>query len=235
MDFFSWHTYTDDPYLYVRKARAIRQWLDEHDFAQTKIHLNEWNYLPRNDWTPMLAQEDPKRRQLWFETIGGVEGAAFTACVLAYFQDSPVDVANYYSGDVNPFGLFNRYGVPRKTYYAMDAFRRLLATPRRVQASGWRAGRTAVCAGIDTKGDRAGVLISNLRGEESSFSLEISHLPWSGPTAWTTLVVDAERNLEPLATGIHVTGEVHLRQVLPAPGILLFQPRPASDEELHSR
>ncbi len=62
-----------------------------------------------------------------------------------------MDVANYYSGDVNPFGLFNRYGVPRKTYYAMDAFRRLLTTPRRVHASGWQAGRTAVCAGIDSE------------------------------------------------------------------------------------
>ena len=203
LDFLSWHTYTDDPYLYVRKAQAIRQWLDDHGFAHTKIHLNEWNYLPQNDWTPMLAEGIPEQRQAWFETIGGVEGAAFTACVLTYLQDSPVDVANYYNGDVNPFGLFNRYGVPRRNYYAMDAFQRLLATPQRVQASGWQAGRTAACAGIDSEGRRAGVLISNLRSEESSFVLEIDHLPWNESTAWTAYVLDAERNLERVASGVH--------------------------------
>ena len=62
LDFFSWHTYTNDPYLYVRKARAIRKWLDDAGYTHTKIHLNEWNYLPQNDWTPMLLQGDPQRR-----------------------------------------------------------------------------------------------------------------------------------------------------------------------------
>ena len=55
LDFFSWHTYTNDPYLYVRKAQAVRAWLNERGFPATEIHLNEWNYLPDNDWTPMLT------------------------------------------------------------------------------------------------------------------------------------------------------------------------------------
>lgn len=148
----------------------------------------------------------------------------------AYLQ-AIVDTGAYYNGDINPFGLFNRYGVPRKNYCAMDAFQRLLATPQRVQASGWQAGRTAACAGMDAEGRQAGVLISNLRSEESSFVLEIDHLPWNEPTAWTAYLLDAERNLERVASGVHAAGQVRLQQALPAPGVLLIQLRPASQEE----
>ncbi len=235
LDFFSWHTYTDDPFLYVRKARAIRRWLDDYGFTQTKIHLNEWNYLPENDWTPMLATGNPERRQAWFETIGGAEGAAFTACVLAYLQDTPVDVANYYNGDINPFGLFNRHGVPRKSYYALEAFQRLLATPQRVAAEGGQAGRTAICAGTDAERRSVTLLLSNLRGEQSRFSLVIENTPWSGPTAWTARVLDADHNLDELASGIHAAGNVQLKHRLPAPGVLLLQLRPASQEEVDPR
>jgi len=133
--------------------------------------------------------------------------------------------------DIDPFGLFNRYGVPRKNYYAMDAFQSLLATPQRVQASGWQAGRTAACAGIDSEGRRAGVLISNLHNEESSFVLEIDHLPWNESTVWTAYALDAERNLERVASGVHAAGQVRLSQALSAPGVLLIQLRPASQEE----
>jgi hypothetical protein len=227
MDFFSWHTYTDDPSLYARKARAIRNWLDDQGFGHTKIHLNEWNYLPNNDWAPMLAVGDPEQRQAWFETIGGPEGAAFTACVLAYLQDSPVDVANYYSGDTNAWALFNRYGVPRKTYYAILAFQRLLTTPSRLHTNGWEPGQSAACAGIDPDGRRLHVLISNLRSPESEFHLQIHHPPWNGPTAWTTWTVDAQSNLDQHATGTHAAGDIQLQQPLPAPGILLVALQPA--------
>ena len=121
LDFFSWHTYTDDPYLYARKAWAIRQWLDDHELARTEIHLNEWNFLPDNDWAPMLGSDQALRRQQWYEKMGGPQGAAFIACVLLYLQDAPVDVANLYSGDSGSFGLFNRYGVPKKTFHAVRA------------------------------------------------------------------------------------------------------------------
>ncbi|MBN2477494.1 MAG: hypothetical protein JXB62_23005 [Pirellulales bacterium] len=228
LDFFSWHTYTDDPYLYVRKARAIRQWLDDRGFAHTKIHLNEWNYLPRNDWTPMLLQGEPERRQAWFETIGGAEGAAFTACVLIHLQDAPVDVANYYSGDVNPFGLFNRYGVPRKTYYAMRAFGQLQQTPMRVRADGGAPGRTAVCAGVNADRNRVAVLVANLRHAEERITLQLVNPPWGGATGWTVRRLDARENLAAVAAGDSGAGAMHLECEIPAPGVLLVEFRPAA-------
>ncbi|MHB8969381.1 MAG: GH39 family glycosyl hydrolase [Pirellulaceae bacterium] len=201
LDFFSWHTYTNDPYLYVRKARAIRMWLDDRGFRETKIHLNEWNYLPHNDWTPMLARGKAEERRQWHEDIGGAEGAAFTACVLAYLQDAPVDVANYYSGDTNPFALFDRYGAPRKTYYAMQAFRRLLDAPLRVEATGWTASETAACAGLSQDSTRMTILVSRLSGTDNDLSLDVSHLPWTTASAWTVCCVDASHNLDQVSAG----------------------------------
>ena len=50
LDFFSWHRYTSDPSDAARRARAMRQLLDEHGFTKTESHFNEWNYLPNEDW-----------------------------------------------------------------------------------------------------------------------------------------------------------------------------------------
>ena len=74
LDFFSWHTYTDDPGLYARKAKGIRQWLDAHGQERAEIHLNEWNYLPNNDWSPLIASGQGRARQMWYDTMGGPPG-----------------------------------------------------------------------------------------------------------------------------------------------------------------
>jgi hypothetical protein len=132
LDFFSWHTYSDDPHIYTVKARAIRRWLDEQGFRKTEIHLNEWNYLPGNDWGPLLVAGQGAPREKWYAEMGSARGAAFVASVLIDLQDSPVDIANFYTGDSSPFGLFSRHGVPKKTFYAMKAFRKLLDTQRRI-------------------------------------------------------------------------------------------------------
>jgi beta-xylosidase len=54
LDFFSWHRYASDPSDYARRACALRQLLDAHGFTKTESHFNEWNYLPNEDWRPMM-------------------------------------------------------------------------------------------------------------------------------------------------------------------------------------
>lgn len=228
LDFFSWHTYTDKPYLYVRKAGALRQWLDSQSFTKTELHLNEWNYLPGNDWTPMLAPAQGEQRQQWFADIGGMPGAAFTAGVLSYLQESSLDVANYYSGDVNPFALFNRYGAPHKTYFAMLAFRRLLDTPLRLEARGWQAGETSVCAGINQDKNQVGLLLSYMHPQKTPCSIEIVNLPWSGPTAWSISCVDERHNLEWVDSGICHTNALQWDRTFSAPTVLLVECKPVA-------
>ena len=136
-------------------------------------------------------------------------------------------MANYYSGDTNPFALFDRYGAPRKSFYAMQAFRRLLDTPQRVEAAGWRAGETAACAGTCRDGTRVTILVSHLDNTDDILSLNVAHLPWTTSTVWTVSCVDATHNLEPISTGEHPAGSLTLPCPLPAPGLLLVELRPS--------
>jgi len=237
LDFFSWHTYSDNPYVFAQKARAVRRLLDEYGFIVTENHLNEWNYLPDNDWTPMSLPGQGLVRQRWYEKMGGAHGAAFVVCTLIYLQDSPVDVANFYSGDTNQFGLFNQYGAPKKTFYAMKAFVALLDTPVRVKASGskpagaWagKPGDMAVCAGINQAGTEAAILVGYFRCDEKDLQLSIEHLPWRGDVQWEIFRLDSRHDLECVRSGAVAgdaqgpVGEIRLTEPLEAPCVLLVR------------
>lgn len=207
LDFFSWHTYTNDPGLYARKAHGIRKWLDAEGFTKSEIHLNEWNYLAGNDWGPMLNTADPTARDRWYAEMGGIPGATFVTSALIGFQDSPLDVANYYSGDSSPFGLFGRFGTPKKTYYGFLAFRHLLETPLRVSAAARGHEQPWTLAGLNESRTELRVLISHLKPSGARQPVVIENLPWSGPTEIQILHLDDDLNLEP----------VH-RETLAAPG-----------------
>ena len=200
LDFFSWHTYSYEPFIYAKKAREIRKLLNEYGFEKTEIHLNEWNFLPENNWRPMSLAGQGFERRRWYDIMGGPEGAAFLACVLSDLQDSPVDVGNYYSGETSSFGLFDRFAVPKKTYYAMRAFRMLLDTPNRVRAQGWGSEQGTILAGSNTDGSQWTVLISYHRSREAELKLTIAGLP-KAAYHWQFSLLDAQNNLEPVRTG----------------------------------
>ena len=230
LDFFSWHTYSNDPLLYGRKAKAMRRWLDEHGFRGAELHLNEWNYLPDDDWTPMLAKAGGAGRARWYERMGGAEGAAFAATVLLDLQDAPVDVCNFYSGDSSHFGLFTRDGVPKKTFHAMRAFVHLVETPVRVEATG-QAGSCRVVAGLNKGRTLMTVLASRFvapkKGEADGDSIEqtinIENLPWKGATRWQVSVIDAEKNLEAVDSGRAEAGHVQLSRKLSGQAVVMVR------------
>ena len=114
LDFFSWHLYSADPAEPARRARAVREFLDAAGFPATESHLNEWNYLPGNDWKPMTAGQGEERER-WYARQGGAEGAAFVVAALIGLQDAPLDVGCFYSADSQPFGMFSLHGYPRRT------------------------------------------------------------------------------------------------------------------------
>ena len=223
LDFFSWHIYTNDPAAVAARARATRRWLDESGFSKSESHLNEWNYLPSNDWRPMMLEGQGKGREAWYAAIGGAPGAAFTACVLAGLQDSPVDVANYYTADFQDFGLFTRHGAPKKTFYAFKAFKALLDAPLRVGATGGESGRLAVAAGMARDKASATILVSNLRSAQDKIALAVKNLPWPGPTACDVFILDAARDLAKVREAAMPAGDLALSEDLKAPGVCLIR------------
>ena len=151
LDFYSWHTYADgsaDPYDAMRISQNIREILDAHGLKKTESVLSEWNLTP--DFT-----EAAKAR------LRGPENAAFIAAALTYFQDAPIDHAQFYRGDAAWMGLFDLQGKPFKTAYTFEAMGKMLSTPRRLAVEGADTFGFAALAGRSANGNTVQILISN--------------------------------------------------------------------------
>ncbi|MCB1097337.1 MAG: family 43 glycosylhydrolase [Verrucomicrobiae bacterium] len=228
LDFFSWHLYTADPHECVVRARGLRRVLDQLGFTHTELHLNEWNFLPDGDWSPMSSAGQGQERAEWFARIHGSEGAAFTASVLTNLQESPVVAANYYAFTHHGFGLFGANGVPHKPYYAMLAFRRMFETPRRVAASGSEPESMTVLAGLSEENNELRVLIGNLAAK-GPLRLTLSHLPWSGESRFEVSVIDSQRNLTTIHSGYATVSVIDLAELIEAPSVGLLKIWSAGD------
>ncbi len=230
LDFFSWHLYTDDPRECVVRARGIRDVLDQSGFVDTEMHFNEWNYLPDGSWEPLMPPGQGAERARFFERMHGAEGAAFTAAVLANLQDTRVEVANYYSFAHHGFGCFDEAGVALKPYYALLAFRRLVETPLRLEATCDAGGGLAVLAGTHAGSTEVRVLVARTDGQDTPLRLRVENLPWAAGTRYEWAVVDAGRNLEVTRSGAW-TGVLEIGEALVAPavGLLILRPDAKKD------
>lgn len=226
LDFFSWHCYTDRPMELAERARAIRQLLDRHGFARTESHLNEWNYLPNNSWAGLSKSATAETRQKFYDAMGGAPGAAFIVAALLNLQDAPLDMANFFHGEVGGFGLFNENGVPLKTFHAMRAFRELLDAPQRVTATGTVPDSLTLSAGVASDRRHATILLSNTSHAETLHRIELRNLPWREPTLHEIRVLDAQHNLETIERGTNVAlGAIEVRLKPPAVALITLRAR----------
>jgi hypothetical protein len=193
LDFFSWHVYANDAREVARRAAAVRALLDEYGFRQTESHLNEWNYLPDNDWTPVTLQGQGVARRRFAERVGGTEGASFAAAALLRLQDTPLDAACYFNAGTHAFGLFDPHGVPKKTFHAFRAFRMLLETPERVAVM---SADVAACAGMNEAGDALTVAVSNDSPQDRAVRIVLTNFPGTGALETQAWWLDADRDLD---------------------------------------
>ncbi|HWI56056.1 MAG TPA: hypothetical protein VNZ22_02430, partial [Bacillota bacterium] len=143
------------------------------------------------DWS-IFATGTPKAREQWYAEMTGPAGAAFTACTLLALQDAPLDMAYFYTAEPQGFGLFSQYGEPRKSYYALKAFRQLLETPNRVRCSGSQAGQLNIAAGLNEERTSLNVLVSSFRHPATAMDLMIKGIPWAGKTRCEVLEIGRE-------------------------------------------
>ncbi len=230
LDFFSWHRYAGEPSDYAPRARALRRLLDEHGFTKTESHLNEWNYLPKEDWRPMMREGQGVMREQWSAEMRGPRGAAFAAWTLLSLQNAPVDMANFYTAEIQMFGMFNFNGVPQKTFYAFRAFRDLLDTPRRVASPAFGTNQIAFCAGLNAGNTRAAIMLSNFDTRDSLPALAVQELPWREPTEFEVHLVDADRNHELVRRGALGRNEVLALPELKCPAVVLLKLSPKASQ-----
>ena len=198
LDFCSWHCYGSEHAEPMRQASEVQRLLLKHGFPKAENHLNEWSpcFAPMKDWF-----HNPVAMRNHFARTGSSEGGAFNLSFLAFLQDSPVDVAAFYSGDTLGWGFVDRYGAPKTTFFAFKAFRRLLDTPLRVNAQGSDVEQGfAVLAGLAPDKSRANILISNYHANYTTYEFYVRGLPWSEETVVARQVVDQAHELDAVAT-----------------------------------
>jgi xylan 1,4-beta-xylosidase len=230
LDFFSWHCYTANPAELSLRSRAIRRLLDSNGFTGTESHLNEWNYLPGNSWAPLDRAATPAVRQRCYEEMAGAPGAAFVTVALLELQDAPIDVCNFYHGELGAFGIFTEQGVPLKAYQALRAFQGLLVTPRRVETRGAVAGKLAFAAGLSINSREAAILVSNFADPRSEIILNWKGFHWPEGVTTEIRTVDAESSFSTVRTESIPGENPSLRLTLKAPALVLIRLRPTSGE-----
>jgi len=199
IDFFSWHTYTNNPLTIVDNAKNVESLLKEYGFGSAESHCNEWNYICN----------DPKIKEVFrsgneyfteehFERSKGIEGASFDAAFLILLQDCPVDVANFYDAAPSSYwSMFNVYGVPQKNYYAFKAFKELCINSERVLTElSCEIRGLYCCCGTDKSKNEAAILISNFNAESREYTIRLDNLPLMVTHICQTYLLDKGHNLE---------------------------------------
>lgn len=230
LNFFSWHCYTADPAELASRSRAIRELLDSKGFTETESHLNEWNYLPENDWGPISGAGTPMTRQRTYEAMSGAPGAAFVAAALLELQNAPVNVCNFFHGEFGGFGIFTEQGVPLKVYQAFRAFQRLMETPRRVETHGAIDGKIAFAAGLSADGREATMLVSNFADSRSEIVLSWKSFAWTGGVTAEIHTVSATSDLMNVRSESISDEHPSLHLTLKAPALALIRLRPTDGE-----
>jgi len=229
LDFFSWHNYNADPWDLAHRPTHVRKILDEYGFENTESHLNEWNYIPGNDWTGIFGGGiyQGERRRLAYEEQSGPRGASFVANVLMLLQDEPIDVANFYTTTAGLFGMYSEYGEAFKNYYAFKAFAELLKTPFRVETEYNKADSIVICSGINAEQTESNILLSNFSAgtKYKMLSINVSGKMIEGQTRVEIYLLDLSNNLTKIKD-LKIKAKsntIQFEEVLPSSSVLMIK------------
>ena len=199
LDFISWHCYDSSPQTVVRHAAVARALLNEYGFKKAENYCTEWRPMLIDDNEIDLTKNRPgSSRRDAFVKNRNHEAAAFAASALMLMQDSPMDIACFYSADNTPgWSMFDEWGLPSKVYFVFKAFNHLLQTPNRAAVEGTPGGdAVTLCAGTDDGLNNAGLLLSNFRGKHSQLTITLKNLPLTGKLHVERYLVDEKHEFE---------------------------------------
>ena len=178
LDFFSWHSYPDNPEYLRTYARYARQRLDDAGYTNTTTSFNEWNCQP--------------------QLRGTVKHAALNAAILLICQDEPIDTAMFYDARMGVSmygGMFNPLTQrPFPTYYSFMAFNELYRLKNECQVEKEDNDGIYACAARD--GRHGAIMIVNTTDEKEDLNLTFEG------QIFECKVIDEDRNLSPIGRKI---------------------------------
>lgn len=183
LDFFSWHSYASpgNPWGLVREPQKARELLDQYGFPNTELHLNEWRYLENWDKKHNMLQKK--------NHAGSAKSAVHAAAVVTLWQDTPLDMGNFYTlgSGMSSWGAWYAWGECSKTYFAFLAMAQMMHYDCRKEASS-EDPLVFVLAGSSSAGKRA-ILISDFCSQCSRIDVQ------TGPGSFQVYRLDEEHNL----------------------------------------
>lgn len=187
LDFFSWHSYYYDPYTLTERSKRAREILDKYGYTETKMFLNEWNYL--ENWTDKFVSS--------IEGIIGMRGAAYTSAFMALGQKSEVDMLMYY--DARPGssfnGMFDFYTLrPLKGYYPFVMFSKLYELKNEAESQSDDKELFVAAAGND---DEKAIMITYFSTDKEAPGKDITvNIQGGADGEWICARLDAEHTMD---------------------------------------
>ena len=210
LDFCSWHAYPSSFDEIMEAPVTVRRLLDERGFAETELHLDEWHYF-NTTWDIVQGLEGGRDAHRDVNHgdggINGIDSAAFIACALALWQDTPLDSANYYCTSLleDDWGLMDINSFPYKTYYVFRGFGEMrFAAPKRIRC-GKAPANFVILGGAGENGQKR-LMVASFGKKAESLKVRLSGVPASGTARVAS--IDAGERIEPAESAIGYTNGV---------------------------
>jgi len=235
VDFVSWHGYEDHPQKLMENIEQGIATVKEYGFKDAETVFDEWNY----HGIPWGMKSRERIYNEGFKRTGGATGAAFTASVLGYMQNSELDIACYYAafGSIFRFGFFDIYGLPKKPFYSFVAYNQLLKCGTQVKATGdKRETGLGIVAAVNEKDNVSAVLLSNFDDKASRFVLDLKNLPITDRLYCSEYLIDEDHSLDWDREQVLSSGDTQLVVELPKESVrlILFTPQSGERKVLNS-
>ncbi len=127
-DFISWHHYWVEPDWMLSQPAVARRLCDEYGFTDTKLIIDEWHYIPFEDYWGYNGPEKEARKI--DPTVGtcGIDSAVFTLQVLMGLQSTCLDQAYFYGCNYGgQYGILKDDTSFNKVYFGLKTFGSALA------------------------------------------------------------------------------------------------------------
>ncbi|MGN1094237.1 MAG: hypothetical protein ACI4SC_04590, partial [Candidatus Neoclostridium sp.] len=190
LDFISYHGYDREPSGYVNHIRKANEFLQSVGYGDAETYLNEWNYVKGwlgDDWIASLEAEQ------------GLKGSSFVTGVMCACQKEKISGMMYY--DARPYtnmnGMFDPLLRPRKGYYSIAAFGKLLALGNEAYSES-DDDRVFVCAATD--GDKKLALITYYADQADPSSTKTVCVDAGDGKRASVYLLDQSHNLDKIGT-----------------------------------
>jgi len=119
--------------------------------------------------------------------------------------------------------LFSQYGEPHKAFYALKAFHHLLDTPHRLTIINTGEPGLSAIAGVNDARSRINILVSNFRGPNTQFQVQVKNLPWEGSTQFSQIRISKTANWQENHASLKAAGKVVFPLAVSPAEVILVQ------------